>query len=262
MAQHAPPLVRQPPGGQPVPEPQHHPVSRGARAPSGQPDSDVAAPAQRTGRRGIVFAALAAAVAVAIGTAVLSWHGFGGSAGRGGQAGARSLSLPPKIGGYSSGPQSAHVTLTSAEPFVSAAKTAVYQLSGPGQPGGLLVGSIGIDVGHLSGISPGAALSRIYGDFDAQVGRLAAAQSGPGQAAAGQPAVGPPQPVPAGSLGGMASCWQVTVPSVTGSGRSAGASCGWADSDTFGFLFAPGLSTSRLASTLLMFRSAIEIQSH
>ena len=258
-----------------MPEPRHHPVSRGARAPSGQPGSDVAAPARGTGRRGIVLAALAAAVAVAIGAAVLSWQGFGGSAGRGGDAGARSLSLPPKVGGYSRGPQSSHVTLTSAEPFVSAAQTAVYQVSGPDQPGGLMVGSIGIDVGQISGISPGAALSRIYGDFDAQVGRLAAAQPGPGQAAAGQAAagqaaagqaavglpVGPPQQVPAGSLGGMASCWQVTVPSVTGSGQSAGASCVWADSDTFGFLFAPGLSTSRLASTLLMFRSAIEIQS-
>jgi hypothetical protein len=33
------------------------------------------------------------------------------------------------------------------------------------------------------------------------------------------------------------------------------------DSGTFGFLLAPGSAASRLAATLLMFRSAIEIQS-
>jgi hypothetical protein len=100
----------------------------------------------------------------------------------------------------------------------------------------------------------------------AQVGKIAATQIVQGLAPAGelavaQTTVGPPQPAQVGPLGGRVSCWQMTGPGAAGFGPSAAASCVWADTDTFGFLLAPGLSTSKLAITLLMFRSAIEIHS-
>jgi len=183
---------------------------------------------------------------------------------------AYTLSLAPAVGGYARVPQGPPDTLTSADSFVSGAQTAVYQLTG--QPGVLAAGSIRVDVGRISGISPGRALSRIYANFESQVGKIAAGQAPRGQSSAGrqgaagrgaaaQVTVGAPLPVPTGPLGGLARCWPVRAPAETGSGQAVGASCLWADSRTFGFLFAPGLSTSRLATTLLMFRSAIEIQS-
>ena len=245
----------------------HHPVVLVARPHQDRPGADLPWPAGAVGRRrlawaGICAAAVTAAAAV-LALAVTARPGVPRSR----AIAAHVLSLPSAVGGYRRGPHGLHETLTSADPFVLAPQTAVYQLSGQaGQAGGPLAGSIGIDVGHLRGVSPDAALSRIYKDFNAQIGKIAAAQTVQGLAPAGELAIaqtstGPPQPAQAGPLGGRVSCWQVTGPGAAGFGPSAAASCVWADTDTFGFLLAPGLSTSKLAATLLMFRSAIEIHS-
>ena len=218
-------------------------------------------------RRKLAWAGIPVAAAIALAAAlVLTGTARPGSAGSRVTA-AHVLSLPRTVGGYSRGAYRPGETLTSGDPFVSAPQTAVYQLgSAAGQAGGLLAGSIGIDVGHVSAVSPDVVLSRVYADFKAQLGKIAAIQIVQGQVPAdefalAQTTVGPPQPAQAGPLGGRVSCWQVTGPRAASFGPASAASCLWADTDTFGFLFAPGLSTSRLAATLLMFRSAIEIHS-
>ncbi len=207
-------------------------------------------------RRLIWAGGVAMAVILAIGSVLLSTGGRGhhgrlaGSASRAHSVASTSgMSLPRRIGSYVRAQQSTRDTLTSAESFAPAAHTAVYQRNG--KPG-LTAGSIGIDVGYVRGSSAGSTLRRIYQNFKLQIGRLAD----------GQANVGKPRAFPAGPLHGRVSCWRVTAPSGTGSGRSAGAACLWADNDTFGFLLAPGLRTSNLATTLLMFRSAIEMSLH
>jgi hypothetical protein len=256
-----------PSAGRTDPGEQHHPAVPVARPRQESPGAGLPRPARARVRRRLAWAGIPAATAIAVAAALmLTGTPRPGSPG-GRVTAAHVLSLPRTVGGYSRGTYRSGETLTSGDSFVSAPQTAVYQPDGAaGQTGGLLAGSIGIDVGHVSAVSPDIVLSRVYADFKGQLSKIAAIQMVQGQAPADEFAlarttVGPPQPAQAGPLGGQVSCWQVTGPRAGSFGPVAAASCLWADTDTFGFLFAPGLSTSRLAATLLMFRSAIEIHS-
>lgn len=212
---------------------------------------------RRIPHRRLVGGGLAVAVILAVGAVVFVVGRPGGSVESRGAgslaASAHALSFPGHVASYLRTRQATGHTLTGSDSLVSAALTAIYQRSGqPARPGGLLTRSVGVEVGHVRDISPASAIRRIYADFKRRLGRLAD----------GQAHLGRGRYFSAGPLGGQVRCWSVSVPSATGPGRSTGAACMWADHDTFGFFFAPALPTSSLATTLLTFRSAIEMPSH
>ena len=211
----------------------------------------------RPARRWLVLGGAAVAVMLAVAAVVLGFSGRGGSVKpeRPGRLSASGhvLSFPRVIGSYTRAEQGHDRTLTSADSFVSAVRTAVYQRNARlDQAGGLLASSIGVDTGYVHLMPPGSVAREIYEDFKRQISRLSD----------GQAELGKPRDFTPGSLGGKVRCWSVSAPSGRGSGRSAGAACVWADNDTFGFVFAPGLQTSSLATTLLTFRTVIEMPSH
>ena len=203
--------------------------------------------------RRLMWGGIAVAVILAVGSVLFGLAGNGGPARSASSAhsvaSTSGLSLPRHIGSYVRAQQGSDETLEPAGGFASAAHTAVYQRNG--KPG-LAAGAIGIHVGYVRASSASSMVRRFYRDFEIRIGRLAE----------GQAYVGKPRAYPAGSLGGQVRCWRVTAPSAASPSGSEGAACLWADNDTFGFLLAPGLPASSLATTLLIFRSAIEMHPH
>jgi hypothetical protein len=201
---------------------------------------------------GVGAAVIAAAAAVMI--AIFGSGASGGQANPGLQARAHDLTLPHTVAGYVRSQEGSKEMLTSSAHIVSGVVAGVYQRSAAAQPGvaGVTSGMIAIDVGRISRVSPAGAIAGIYGGVKAQVDR----------ASGGRAVVGSMESFPAGPLGGEVRCWNVTAPSTTNSGGSAGASCLWAGNGTFGYLFAPGMRTASLASALLTFRSVIEKPAH
>jgi hypothetical protein len=208
-------------------------------------------------RQAIAFGGIGAAVIAAAAAVMIALFGLGASGGRpnpGLQARAHDLALPHTVAGYIRSQEGSREMLTSSARIFTAVMTGVYQRRAAAQPGvaGVTSGMIAIDVGRISRVSPAGAIAGIYSGVKNQVDR----------ASGGRAVMGSMESFPAGPLGGEVRCWNVTAPSTTGSGGSAGASCLWADNGTFGYLFAPGMRTSSLASALLTFRSVIEKPAH
>ena len=222
----------------------------------GPPQQRPARPRARA-RRAMLWSGLAGAVAGTAAAAAIVTHGPGAARGHASPAGrsrTQGAALPPAVAGYTLTQEGSKATATSGQLYVSAVRTGVYQRAAAAQPsaGGLTSGMIRIEVGRIAGISPASAIAGIYGSVKNQVD----------QASEGQAVVGAMRAFPAGSRGGDVECWNVTAPSATGSPDAAGASCLWAGNNTFGYLFAPGMGASSLASTLLTFRSVIETPAH
>jgi hypothetical protein len=224
------------------------------------PEQQPAGPGTRA-RRVMLWSGIAGAVAGTAAAAAIVLHTPGAARGQASPASASQThgALPLTAAGYTRTQEGSKGTVASGLPYVSAVRAGVYQRAIGARPGagaqlagGLTSGMIRVETGRIAGASPASAIGGIYGNFKNQVD----------QASEGQAVVGAMRPFPAGSRGGDVRCWTVTVPSATGSPDSAGTSCLWADGNTFGYLFAPGMRISSLAGTLLVFRSVIETPAH
>jgi hypothetical protein len=163
-------------------------------------------------------------------------------------SGPHRTTLPHAIGGYFLGIRQtgSKGTVFYMDKRFNGVKGGKYYRDGSGLGNSSLdPDSILVETGHVIKIAARQALVDIYERFKS-IGKVG-----------DQSPFGMMQTVPAGSLGGQASCWRVGA-TVNGSTAQDGAMCMWVDSDTFGLLLTPAMPPGKLAATMLTFRSAIE----